>query len=77
MATYEINIDRTVCIACGSCYSLDAAHFEPDQHEGKSTVAGGVFDENSSSGTFDDGEIENAREAESACPVTAITVNER
>jgi ferredoxin len=35
---------------------------------------GGETDENSSSGTFDDEEIESAKQAEDSCPASAITV---
>ena len=72
---YRIEIERGGCIACGSCYSIDPSHFEPDD-EGKSTVTGGETDANASSGVFDDEEIENAREAEDSCPVSIITVTE-
>jgi ferredoxin len=72
---YKIEIDREGCIACGTCSSLNPSHFEPDD-EGKSTVIGGETDASASSGVFDDEEIENAREAEDSCPVSAITVTE-
>jgi ferredoxin len=75
VAKYKIEIDRTGCIACGSCYSIDPSHYEPDD-EGKSAVVGGETDANASSGTFDDDEIENAQEAEDSCPVSVITVTE-
>ena len=71
---YKIEIDRGGCIACGSCYSIDPSHFEPDD-EGKSTVIGGETDASGSSGVFND-EIENARDAEDSCPVSIITVTE-
>jgi ferredoxin len=72
---YKIEIEREGCIACGTCYSIDPTHFEPDD-EGKSTVIGGETDANTSLGVFDDEEIENAREAEDSCPVSIITVTE-
>jgi len=72
---YKIEIEREGCIACGTCYSIDPSHFEPDD-EGKSTVIGGETDANASSGVFDDEEIENAREAEDSCPTSIITVTE-
>jgi ferredoxin len=72
---YKIEIDRTGCIACGACYSIDPYHFEPDE-EGKSTVFGGETDASASSRVFDDDEIENAREAEDTCPVSVIIVTE-
>jgi len=72
---YKIEIDRSGCIACGTCYTLDDDHFESDD-EGKSTVIGGETDENASLGVFDDEKIEDAREAEDSCPVSVITVTE-
>jgi ferredoxin len=36
-------------------------------------VVGGKTDESKSSGTFEDDEIEMAREAEEPCPVSVIT----
>ena len=75
MTKYKIEIDRTGCIACGACYSLDPSHFEPDE-EDKSMVANGETDDNASSGFFEDEEIEKARDAEDSCPVSVITVTE-
>jgi ferredoxin len=75
LVKYKIQVDRTLCIACGTCYSLNPNHFEPGQEE-KSAVVGGETDENSSSGTFDDEEIESAKEAEDSCPASAITIFE-
>jgi len=75
LVKYKIEIDRTGCIACGTCYSLDPTHFESDE-EGKSTIIGGETDDELSSGEFEDKEIENAREAEESCPVSVITVKE-
>ena len=72
---YKIEIERGGCIACGTCYSIDPEHFEPDE-EGKSTVIGGETDSDGSAGTFDDDNIENARSAEDSCPVSIITVTE-
>jgi ferredoxin len=72
---YKIEIEREGCIACGTCYSVDPTHFEPDD-EGKSTVIGGETDADVSSGVFDDEEVENAREAEDSCPTSVITVTE-
>jgi ferredoxin len=72
---YKIEIDRSGCIACGTCYSLDSSHFEPDDSL-KSTVVGGETDVSGSSGVFDDEEIEMARDAEDSCPVSVITVTE-
>jgi len=72
---YKIEIERGRCIACATCYSVDPSHFEPDD-ERKSTVVGGETDANTSSGVFDDEEIENARTAEDSCPMSIITITE-
>lgn len=72
---YKIEIDRGGCIACGTCYSINSEHFEPDD-EGKSTVVNGETDASGSSGVFDDEAIEEVKEAEDSCPVSVITVTE-
>lgn len=72
---YKIEIKRENCIACGSCYSINPTHFEPDE-QGKSTVIDGKTDDLISTGKFDDTEIESARDAEDSCPVSIITVIE-
>ena len=71
---YTITVDRDGCIACGMCYGTDPRHFVGDA-DGKSIVMGGTSN-GSSKGTFDDGLIDDARRAESSCPVTVITVQE-
>jgi ferredoxin len=76
LVEYQIEIDRTLCIACGECYNSDPVHFKPDQTQ-KSTVVEGKTDENSSSGTFDDDTIGDVQEAQDSCPASAITVNEK
>ena len=75
LTQYKIEIDRTLCIACGACYSSDPIHFEPDETI-KSTVVGGKTDEDLSSGTFEDEQIEEAKDAQDSCPASAITVIE-
>jgi ferredoxin len=72
---YKIEIDRSGCIACGTCYSLNPSHFEPGDNM-KSTVVNGETNDSGSSGVFDDDAIEDAREAEDSCPVSVITVTE-
>jgi len=71
---YSIEVDREACIACSVCYATDPNHFEGDS-EGKSRVLNGSTN-GVSTGTFDDGLIDDARRAESSCPVTAITVKQ-
>lgn len=75
LVKYKIEIDLTGCIACGSCYSIDPSHFEPND-EGKSTVIRGEIDASGSSGVFEDEDIEDAKDAEDSCPVSIITVTE-
>ena len=72
---YKIEIERGGCIACGTCYTVDPTHFEPDD-EGKSTVIGGETSDSGSLGLFNDEEIDQARSAEDSCPVSIITVTE-
>jgi len=72
---YKIEINRENCIACGSCYSINPTHFEPDE-QGKSKVIDGKTSDLISTGEFDDTEIESARDAEDSCPVSIITVSE-
>ena len=71
---YSIEVDRENCIACSVCYGTDPNHFEGDS-EGKSKILNGSTN-GVSTGTFDDGLIDDARRAESSCPVTAITVKQ-
>ena len=69
---FKIEINREKCVACGTCYSLDPAHFEPGDDR-KSRVVGG-FSNGTSEGSFDDEKIEDSREAEESCPVSVIKV---
>ena len=69
---FQIEVNREDCIRCGSCYTLDSDHFEPDD-DGKSKVRGGISN-GESTGSFDDDKITIAEDAESACPVSAIKV---
>ena len=71
---YSVEVDRTVCLACGSCYSIDSGHYESDD-EGKARVKNGMTN-GVSSGTFDDSLMDDAKSAGSACCVNAITVKE-
>ncbi len=69
---YKIEVDREKCIACGTCYLVDPAHFEPDETR-KSKVINGTTN-GKSEGSFDDDKVEDAQEAEESCPVNAIKV---
>ena len=72
---YKIEIERGGCVACGTCYSMNPEHFEPDD-TGKSMVVNGETDASGSSGIFDDDAIEAVRDVEDSCPVSVITVTE-
>jgi ferredoxin len=76
LVEYKIEIDRTLCLACGTCYTFDPIHFKPDQ-TGKSTIIGGLTDDNSSFGTFGDNKMEEAQEALDSCPESAITLTKQ
>ena len=75
LVNYTIEIDQTLCIACGACYGSDLTHFAADP-SGKSTVIGGKTQKDLSTGTFNDGEIIKAKDAQDACPASAIAVIE-
>ena len=75
MGYYNIEINRELCIACGACYSSDPIHFTADQI-GKSTVTRGKIQNNMSTGTFNDEQIIKTKDAQDACPASAITVIE-
>ena len=75
MVKYKIEVDRTLCIACGACYSSDPVHFEPDQTR-QSTVVDGKTDDDLSTGIFEDEAIEDVKEAQDSCPASAINVTE-
>ncbi len=72
---YTIEVNRDGCIACGTCYTLDPAHFEGDR-DGKSHVIGGTTN-GKSVGEIDDDKIEDAKTAAISCPVSVITVTEK
>ena len=70
-----MEIERTGCIACGTCYAIDPEHYESSD-DGKSRVVGGTSN-GKAVGDIDDDRIEEAlRSAALACPVSVITVTE-
>ncbi len=75
MSKYKIEIDREDCIACGTCYSLDTEHFESDE-DGKGQLINGQTDETISTRTFEDNNVDQAKEAEDSCPVSVIKITE-
>lgn len=73
MVRFRINIERSECIACGSCYNLDPDHFEAGE-KGYSKVVNGETTSEISEGVFEDDGIADAQEAANLCPVEIITV---
>jgi ferredoxin len=71
---YHIEITRTGCIACGTCYAIDSAHYESSD-DGKSRVVGGTSN-GKAVGDVNDEKVEDAKTAALACPVSVITVTE-
>ena len=71
---YRVEIERTGCIACGTCYAIDPEHYESSD-DGKSRVVGGTSN-GKAVGDIDDDRIEDAKSAALACPVSVITVTE-
>jgi ferredoxin len=76
MTKYEVKVDLDNCIACGTCYSAGAEHFEQDAG-GLAIVVGGNKVESFSIGVFDDDNFKLAKSTAGYCPVEAITVNEK
>ena len=75
MSAYRVEVDRTKCIACGTCFSGNSVFFEPDAG-GYARVVGGTTDEQRSFKVFDDDKMEIAKSTAGYCPVSAITVIE-
>jgi len=73
MVSYKVEVDRTKCIACGTCYSGNSIYFEPDG-AGYARVVGGQTDESHSFKVFNDENVEQARATAGYCPVSAISV---
>ncbi len=75
MLKYVITVDRDGCIACATCYTIDPKHYESTS-DGKSKVIGGTSN-GKSTGEIEDDKIDDARAAETSCPVSVITVTEK
>lgn len=78
MTKYRVKVDKSICIACGVCYSTCSDVFEPDE-EGKSQIISKYRTSNSQSmseGVIDDSVVDCAQSAKDTCPVQAITVEE-
>jgi len=65
----KIIIDKEKCIGCGACEAFDSNIFELND-EGLATVKKGEFDK------LSDDEKENAEDAASSCPTSAIAITE-
>jgi len=73
---YRVSLDRAACEGVFACLVRDERFVEAS--DGLATVEG-ANDGNASGeivATFDDNQIEDARQAAEACPVDAITVTE-
>lgn len=75
IASYKVEVDRTKCVACGTCYSGNCPLFESDE-AGYARVSGGTNDEKKSSKVFNDSNMEQAKATAGYCPVLAIIVTE-
>ncbi|MFW9924505.1 MAG: ferredoxin [Candidatus Thorarchaeota archaeon] len=75
MTKYQITINRADCIQCGSCYSIDQNHFEPDD-DYTSKVVNGKTTAETSEGTFDDDNLSIAQKAVEKCPMQIISIKE-
>ena len=75
LTSYRVEVDKTKCILCGTCYSSGSVFFEPDQ-AGYSQVIHGQTEESRSFKVFNDDNLELARATAGYCPVSAIVVTE-
>ena len=73
MAKYAITIQKDQCTACGTCYSLDPDHYEGDD-DGYAVVIGGETTADLSKGSFDDDDMDAAKDAAESCPEQIISV---
>jgi ferredoxin len=75
MTRYRIRLDREVCEGIFACLVRDDRFVEAD--DGVATVAGAEATGKAVTLDCDDDRIADARGAAAACPVDAITVEER
>lgn len=66
MPKYKIIVDKDICIGCGSCNAICPGNFGFDKEENKALVRRGVV-----------GKLTCEREAADACPVSAISIQEK
>jgi ferredoxin len=76
MVKYKVEVDLKTCVSTGACYATDKLHFKSGKNQ-QSNVVGGQTDESKSSNVFDDNQIDDAKEASKACPVSAIKVTQQ
>ena len=75
LTSYRVEVDKTKCILCGTCYSSGSIFFEPDQ-AGYSQVIGGQTEESRSFKMFNDDNFKLAKATAGYCPVSAILITE-
>jgi ferredoxin len=75
MKKYKITIHQDECIACGNCYTVDPIHFKVND-DNFAAVTNGFIENGYSVGSFYDDKIDQARDAEDACPVSVIEIEE-
>jgi len=64
----KITVDKTKCIGCGACASIEPTVFRINPEDGKSEADSEACTANQCE--------ENCREAAKMCPVGAITIEE-
>ena len=66
--TMKITVDKSKCIGCGACASIEPSVFRVNQEDGKSEAKTDACDQNNCQDT--------CREAAKSCPVGAISIEE-
>ncbi len=62
----KISVDKTKCIGCGACVSIEPRVFSINPEDGRSEAQGEACNQNNCE--------ESCREAVKICPVEAITI---
>jgi ferredoxin len=79
MPRYQVTIDRDACDGIFACLVRDSRFVEDDDGlAGIESDSGAAIDRTDDAvvATFDDDELDTARQAAAACPPNAITVEE-
>ncbi len=79
MAKYKVEINRTDCISCGNCQSINPDVFSMSEEDGKMDLKGGSPVDGKEGWVkkdLEDENIEKNKQAESECPASVIHITE-